>query len=110
MVTDISKAWLKAAEDLEIRVIAPFRLESPDGSSEIYEAYIRDFGGPKGALALKIGDPSGSKGTQAGYFVSKLGEDYRSYERQLFIDTLDDWGWYGDKKTQPAWYTGKPWS
>jgi hypothetical protein len=110
MVTDISRAWLKAAEDLEIRVIAPFWLESPDGISEVYDAFIPDFGGPKGALALKIEDPLGSRGAQAGYFVSKLGESYRFYVRQLFIDTLDDWGWYGDKKSQPDWYTGKPWS
>jgi hypothetical protein len=37
MVTDISRAWLKAAEDLKRRVIAAFWFESPDGSTEIYE-------------------------------------------------------------------------
>jgi hypothetical protein len=34
----------------------------------------------------------------------------RRYNRQLFIDTLNDWGWFGEKGAEPPWYTGKPWS
>jgi hypothetical protein len=44
-----------------------------------------------------------------GYFVSVVSGSYESYERGLFVDTLNDWQWYGTGDP-PEWYTGKPWS
>ena len=44
-----------------------------------------------------------------GLYPSLLGESYRAYDRELFIDTLNDWGWYGGGDP-PSWYTGRPWS
>jgi hypothetical protein len=38
---EICQAWLEAAKDLGIRVVAPFTLESAPGEATIYEARAR---------------------------------------------------------------------
>jgi hypothetical protein len=45
-----------------------------------------------------------------GYFCSVLFPTYEEYKRELFIDTLDDWQFFGSERERPPWYTGKPWS
>jgi hypothetical protein len=40
---------------------------------------------------------------------SILGSAYLRYDRELFIDTLNDWGWCGEGDP-PSWYTGEPWT
>jgi hypothetical protein len=34
-----------------------------------------------------------------------LADTYLTYDRHLFVGTLDDWGWFGEGSA-PAWYTG----
>jgi hypothetical protein len=31
---------------------------------------------------------------------------YSKYDRELFTETLSDWGWFGDASAFPDWYTG----
>lgn len=45
-----------------------------------------------------------------GYYGSNLSPSYRQYDRQSFIDTLNDWQRFGENALRPLWYTGKPWS
>jgi hypothetical protein len=47
---EISNAWIRAAADPEIRVAAPFTFTAIDGESNLFEAPILDFGGPKGLV------------------------------------------------------------
>ena len=47
--------------------------------------------------------------SRLGYYGSNLFPPYRIYDRQLFVDTLNDWGWFGRPGEEPPWYTGKPW-
>jgi len=103
-------AWKEAAQDLRIGVVAPFELESA-GDKIVYEAHILDFGGPKGTVAGVIDDeaPWTDARRVQGYYGSNLSPSYRRYDRQLFIDTLNDWQWFG-QGLPPIWYTGKPWS
>jgi hypothetical protein len=75
----------------------------------IYEAHIQDIGGPKGTVVGVLDDRLGDCRTAEGYYCSNLALSYRSYKRQHFIDTLNDWGWFGPAALPPAWYTGKPW-
>jgi hypothetical protein len=105
---DISKAWLDAAKDLGIRVAAPFTVQSDQ--SITYEAHIADFGGPKGTLVGVLDDKLDDSCATLGFYRSNLSTSYRRYERQHFIATLNDWGWYGPERLRPAWYTGKSWS
>lgn len=44
-----------------------------------------------------------------GAICSVLSASYLTYDRDLFVGTLDDWGWFGDGPP-PHWYTGAAWS
>jgi hypothetical protein len=105
---EISHAWTEASADLGIRVVAPFTLTVEGEDTFLYEAHILDFGAPKGTVVRSQTNDSG-KNRSSGYFYSTLYPSYRKYSRQLFIDTLNDWGWFGPKDREPPWYTGKPW-
>lgn len=105
---DISQAWLEAAEDLGIRVVAPFTLQSD--TSVTFEAHVMDFGGPKGTVVGVLDDKLVDCRAAQGFYTSNLAPSFRNYERQHFVDTLNDWGWYGPEKLRPVWYTGKRWS
>ncbi len=110
--TEVVKAWLAAAEDLGLRVTAPFTLMTESGNTEIFEALIHDFGGPKGTVTGRVtghgGDPTKSR-SEAGYYCSNLSDSYRRYDRALFVATLDDWKWFGKNEDRPPWYTGRAW-
>jgi len=104
----ICSAWQEAAEDLNIRVVAPFELISADGALALFEAFVPDFGSPAGAIVMT--EKSRNDAVVKELWASTLFETYQTYNRQHFIETLDDWGWFGDKTKVPAWYTGTPWT
>jgi hypothetical protein len=104
----ISQAWREAAEDLGIRVVAPFTLQADEPIA--YEAHLLDFGGPKGTVVGVLSDKLDDCRAAQGFYSSNLSLSYRGYERQHFINTLNDWGWYGPEELRPVWYTGKSWS
>ena len=108
----ISDAWRQAAAELGIRVVAPFKLMLETDEAEWFEAHILDFGGPMGTVAgnQDSGYGPNEPRKRLGYYASNLHPPYRIYARQLFIDTLDDWGWFGEPGKEPPWYTGKLWS
>ena len=107
--TEISSAWLQAATDLGIRVVAPFKLNY-GGKEYWFEAHIADFGGPNGTVVGNQDDTIDDVRIRCGYYASNLFPSYRIYIRQHFIETLNDWGWFGEKGREPPWYTGMPWS
>ena len=104
------EAWLEAGRELGIRVVAPFKLQTSDGTERWFEALIPDFGGPNGTVAGNCNDELYDIRKQNGYYASNLYSSYRKFDRQHFIDTLNDWGWYGGRRQEPPWYTGKPWA
>jgi len=112
----ISTAWLMASFDLGIDVTAPFTLTNNKGEEVKYEAHIKDFGKPMGTVVGSIGDEDlyeindEDVRNERGFYVSNLADRYKIYNRQLFIDTLNDWMWFGEKGKEPSWYTGKPWT
>jgi hypothetical protein len=110
--TDVVNSWLAAAEDLGVKVTAPFTLVTSSGDRETFEALVHNFGGPKGTVTGRVvgsqGDPVKSR-SESGYYASNLGDAYRHYDRSLFIATLDDWKWFGKDEDRPAWYTGRTW-
>jgi len=101
--------WEQAEKDLEINVTAPFILELKDGRSLIYIARILDFGSRKGTLVFDIEEKSELfVGKEYGYYCSALNmEYYKSYNRKELIETLEDWGYFGEEKNRPNWYSGK---
>src|SRR5450755_1190651 len=91
----ISQAWLEAAKDLGVRVAAPFTVQLAEHELITYEAHVLDFGGPKGAVVGVLDDKLGDCRATHDFYCSNLAPSYRRYERQHFIDTLNDWGWFG---------------
>jgi hypothetical protein len=117
----LTEAWRQAATDLGIEVAAPFAVSMGDREL-LCIALVRCFGGRKGALLLPLeamGDiftntekarAANARLTELGYFCSLLGESYQHYDREHFVDTLNDWGWLGEPEAAPDWYTGRTWT
>ena len=110
------QAWLTAAEDLRIEVTAPFVLRV-DGGEIHCVALVRDFGHRNGMLVRGGGatewleaKPLLDRAVDLGYGVTHLAKSYAEYDRQSFIDTLNDWGWTGLPDAAPDWCTGEPWT
>lgn len=104
-------AWREAASRLGIRVVAPHSLELADGTSLTVEAFLPDWRGPHGTVAIALNDRERcARAVRLNHFVSQLASGYRRFEIGYFQDTLNDWQWFGPVADRPAWYTGKPWS
>ena len=111
---DIASAWHTAADDLGLEIVAPYILKS-HGREFTFVALIRKFGSNNGTLLCLPAqwDDEGfaEVAEAAGFYCSGLyPESYSQYERQRFIDTLNDWGWFDKESNIPEWYTGKSWT
>jgi hypothetical protein len=111
----IADPWRTAAQDLGLHVEIPFSLLDIDDTLVEYIALVHGFGAPAGTLIYTYTADNRSVlsgvGSSRGYFVSGLNPAiYGLYDRQEFIDTLEDWGWFGEG-APPMWYTGlNPWT
>lgn len=107
----MTAVWRQAAQDLGFEFIAPFTL--PDGGQTLaYLGLVPQFGSPKGMLVI-VGlhaDRHTRIAQQHGYGYSCFPEHSEPYDREGFIDVLNDWGWSGSPDTAPSWYTGEPWT
>jgi hypothetical protein len=97
-------AWEKAAKDLGIEIEVPFHF-----NGEEFPLLIKYFGSRKGTVILDIDDIAiADDQISKDYYWSGLNPaNYTQYNREKFIDTLEDWGWYGENSNKPCWYTGK---
>jgi hypothetical protein len=106
----MAQAWLDAAHDLGIRVEHPFCFTSRSGTTATTQGiYLPDFGSPSGTLLTCRfdGDAVCELADDSDYFQSGLNpHSYEPYDRSLFIDTLNDWGWFGATTDPPAWFGG----
>lgn len=107
---ELEIAFADAGRDLQIEVTAPFAIKSR-GKEIMLPAFIRNFGSECGMVIIGFdATPEERAAAHANdSFVSELSDGYEKYERELFIDTLNDWGYFGNAKP-PQWYSGKPWS
>jgi len=111
---NVASAWRMAADDLGLEVVAPYILRSGDREYR-FIVLIKSFGSGNGALVClpQQWDDEGfaEVAGAAGFYCSGLySESYSRYDRPHFIDTLNDWGWFGNEPNTPEWYTGKPWT
>ena len=106
LVDRAKRAWTEASEGLGIKFIAPYRFTGTNG--EIFEAagLLPEFGSGKGVLIIdqKTDDEAIAVAEQSGeYFMSALSPRYYyNYNRELFIETLTEWGWIGEGEA-PKW-------
>jgi hypothetical protein len=105
----IAEAWAEAARDLKLGIESPFVLVAPDGRRFEYITLIRDFGSAQGTL-LCLPDQWDQGGYDElaelhGFYCPGLyPEAYEHYNREEFIATLQDWGWFGEGNP-PMWYS-----
>jgi hypothetical protein len=105
---DVLKAWREAAIDLGLKIHSPFILKIDTGEELEYGMLIENFAGDQGVLVLtefeKMDD---DEPEMYGYCSSALApEYYEKYDRESFIETLTEWGYYGAVEDKPNWYTG----
>jgi hypothetical protein len=106
-VRPLRDAWRQAAEDLAIRV-------TTDGASIVDEqgqhhplvALVQDFGGEMHVFE-EYDEPLARLASQRGHGFTVLGSGYDVYDREIFVETLDDWSWTG-KGAPPSWYEEMP--
>jgi hypothetical protein len=104
-------AWQDAARDLGIRFTSPFTAQH--GSAAIScLGLVHQFGRRIGTIISVLDEPSSETLYPADddFFPSRLSDSYARYDRQFFIDTLNDWQFFGADAEKPVWYTGKSWS
>jgi hypothetical protein len=110
----MAQAWLDAAEDLGIRVQHPFSFSTATGATATTQGvFLPDFGGLEGTLLMCRFDTDEiyDLAEQTPYYRPALNPNsYEPYRRELYIDTLNDWGWFGKRSAQPSWYTGRTWA
>ena len=113
--TRICSAWRRASEELGLRFTAPvvgaaLGLASPGISDPGYLGLVHHFGASGGMLICALGShrPPLPAELKDHYQLSELGDVYATYQRELFVETLDDWGWHGPADRRPPWYTGQP--
>jgi len=104
----LTVAWRSAAADLGIRFESPFRFEY---RATVYwcSGWLPDFGGPTGTIIAgrDTVDDFLDAADGAGYYTSGLNPlHYETYDRKLFVETLNDWVWYGDPSQSPPWFSG----
>jgi hypothetical protein len=110
----VVEAWRQAARDLGIQFTAPFTATRNGNRIECI-GFVHHFGRRIGTIISVLKQPSSLAGfvgkwQNEDYYVSVLAPGYANYDRQLFIDTLDDWQFFGQDSERPPWYTGKYWS
>jgi hypothetical protein len=110
----VVEAWKKAADDLAIRFSSPFTVVTQDGHRLACIGFIHNFGRRVGTIISILDQPSSlahlvGRWNDEDYYISVLAAGYGEYQRQTFIDTLDDWQFFGSDSERPSWYTGKYW-
>jgi hypothetical protein len=101
-------AWRDAATDLGITFESPFMVRHPAGGLWC-AGRLPDFGSATGTIIasrecderiLDIAD-------EQGFFAPGLSPaHYERYVRDLFIEALNDWGWFGVPAKAPPWFAG----
>ena len=113
----LRQSWQKASKELNIDII--FAADKRNGIRPInYFAFLPEFGSESGiylGIYQKGSDSLDSElaewcesENQRCTFINP--ESYKEFNRQFFIDTLLDWGFFGEKL--PSWTTKRyvPWS
>ncbi len=109
--TRMARAWKAASADLGFEFISPYTFTDNDGKSYTCSGFLPHFGCNKGTLIISgpedpDADAVDDAGVEIGYYSSGLNPRYyHHYKRQLWVDTLCDWGWFGPIELPPPdWF------
>jgi hypothetical protein len=109
-IESLIRAWQTAARELSIEVHAPFVLRV-EGRAHQCIAWVPHFSGRRGILVLATETSRRRTGklfvedarTQGYPFSSLEVHSYKEYDRDRYIDMLNEWGYYGPPEKCPAW-------
>ena len=104
----VADAWQIASLELGFRVTAPATIDLAGSSKLIVPALVHGFGRKLGTIVLVLGEPSErlASAVPEQYYYSLVAPHYNNYQRDLIIETLNDWGYFGTADARPSWYTG----
>jgi hypothetical protein len=105
-------AWREAAAELGFEFTAPFTGRTASGEEIDALGLVHKFGRRIGTLISVGGEPSADveHPCDDDYTWSCLSRGYAHYERQTWIDMLNDWQFIGKETERPAWYSGESWT
>jgi hypothetical protein len=106
-------AWQLAGRLLRVDVVAPFSFRA-SSESHVCTAYLPYFGGRNGIVMMETAPPSfnvdqavADDAARLGYKWSFINRDrYRAFDRDMFIGTLTEWGFFGPPEKRPEWWLG----
>jgi hypothetical protein len=114
VIERVQDAWTIASKKLGFDFTAPFQIED-QGKKVPYHGFVRNFGGKNGTLffASERFDEDLSAASvlarKKGYYFSCINAAiYRSYDEEVFVEALTDWGWFGKPESCPAWFKKEP--
>jgi hypothetical protein len=100
------RSWKLAANDLNIKIQAPFILKKNDGKVLLFSMLIERFGSTSGTIIFSKNEKLDFDiPKKYGYHCVSLHPlAFSTYNKELFIDTLNTWGFFGDTSEKPNWY------
>ncbi len=107
-MNSLKEEWKIAAKDLKIEIKASFTLFLPSGKKIEAELLVKNFGAKNGMIIITDYDkikPFVDEITKLNYGYSTLEQPLptEKYNRDYFIELLNDWGWSGDNNKKPSW-------
>jgi hypothetical protein len=110
-VRQIEAAFQQASGKLGFEFRSPYTVELSNGVIVCAIGLVVAFGSPRGTLLFA--DRDEERPTRelhaSGYFFSILSDSYEAFDENHFIETLNDWGYFGPDADRPRWYSGAPW-
>lgn len=100
-------SWKIAHVELGIDIISPYVMNTKGGKVE-FPILVRRFGRKKGTLITTHAEFTDNDiPVDKDYYFSIVNEkEYSEYNKELFIETLEDWGYFGDENDKPDWFNG----
>ena len=108
---DVVSSWQLAGRLLGLVVVAPFSF-SGSSNTHVCTAYLPHFGGRNGIVILETVPPSfdvdevvANDAAGLGFRWSFINRDrYRAFDRDVFVSTLTEWGFFGPPDKRPEWW------
>jgi hypothetical protein len=99
--------WRRAALEFGISATIPYVMETPSGNVEC-TAYLPDFGGPNGMVVFARFEVLTTAEPKQFWKIAEARGLYAShmrvspeYNRDQFVDALNDWGYFGNTDRAP---------
>ena len=102
----LTKAWKLAANDLKIKIQTPFVIKQDRGKEIRYAVLIESFGNKLGTVICSNNELLDFEFPKEYGYHCKVFSPFVTYHREVFIDVLNEWGFYGEPSEKPSWYTG----